>query len=305
MLAISTAWNAHRHTDARSMIDEIKALGINHVELNFKLSKKMVDDVQELVRRGYVEVISLHNFCPVPDSIDIQRASPDYYSLASPDEKERRRAVLETKRTIDTARSLKAHVVILHSGRLKIKDRTRELARTIEKGIDSAELRDAIQRERSSEVKKGYIEALFKSIGELARYANDRDIKIGLENRFYIRELPSLEEFEIIFATFPEKTGVYYWHDTGHAQVFENIGIARHRQYLERFSSRLLGVHLHDIKNVIDDHRAPLAGDFDFTLLKPYLRPETLKVIEPHYPATAKEIEKGIRYLTSLFDTTT
>jgi hypothetical protein len=88
MFGISTSWNSHKHNNARSMIQEIKKLGIDYVELNFQLSKEMVDGVVELVKEGNVSVWSIHNFCPVPDSVDIKKASPDYYSLSAIDEKE-------------------------------------------------------------------------------------------------------------------------------------------------------------------------------------------------------------------------
>jgi hypothetical protein len=65
----------------------------------------------------------------------------------------------------------------------------------------------------------------------------------------------------------------------------------------------MLGIHLHDIKG-IDDHRAPLKGEFDFALLKPYVRSDTLKVLEPHYPATAEDITRGRKYLEKLFSST-
>jgi hypothetical protein len=88
----------------------------------------------------------------------------------------------------------------------------------------------------------------------------------------------------------------------GHAEVFQRLGLENHLTLLEKFHSRLIGVHLHDIINLMEDHKAPLAGTFDFSILKPYVRPETLKVIEAHQPATADEIRKGLIYLKGLFE---
>ena len=45
----------------------------------------------------------------------------------------------------------------------------------------------------------------------------------------------------------------------------------RHRDYLERYQQNLLGLHLHDIKGT-QDHLAPGTGDFDFSVLKPYIK---------------------------------
>ncbi|MDD5679902.1 MAG: sugar phosphate isomerase/epimerase [Candidatus Omnitrophica bacterium] len=300
MFGVSTAWNYSRHNDARSMIEEIKKLGIDAVELNFKLSKATVDGIAELVDKNFVRVLSLHNFCPVPDSIDISKASPDYYSLASLDTAERNRAVAETKHTMDTACRLKAKAIVVHSGRLDIRDRTRELAKAVEDGLNVADLIDSMHEERERALKKGYLECLLKSIKELLGYSKKTDIKIGLENRFYFRELPSIEDFSAIFNVF-EDTNIGYWHDTGHAQVYENLKLLRHAEYLEKFGHRLLGVHLHDVKGVIDDHNAPFTGDVDFSMLKPLMNAKIIKILEPHEPANAEDIKIAIGRLRKLY----
>ncbi|MDP3789873.1 MAG: TIM barrel protein [Candidatus Omnitrophota bacterium] len=300
MFGISTSWNYHRHTNARSMIEEIKELGIDSVELNFKLSRAMVDGVAELVDQNLVKVLSLHNFCPVPDSIEISKASPDYYSLASLDPDERQKAVTETQRTMDTACRLKARAVVVHAGRLDIKDRTRELARAIEDGLDVTDLIDSMQEERERALGKGYLDCLLESIKELIAYSKKVDIKIGLENRFYFRELPSIADFTTIFAAFKDRN-LCYWHDTGHAQVYENLKLLSHMEYLEKFGRRLMGMHLHDVTGVIDDHNAPFTGSLDFSMLKPFLTGKIIKILEPHDPATAGDIKSAIVRLKELY----
>ena len=109
----------------------------------------------------------------------------------------------------------------------------------------------------------------------------------------------SVDEMEIILDEF-HNGPLYYWHDTGHAQVYENLGFIKHEELLDRFAKRMVGVHLHDIEG-IDDHRAPLAGKFDFTRLTPYITKKTLKVIEAHHPATKEEIIKARDYLKGIF----
>jgi sugar phosphate isomerase/epimerase len=300
MFGLSTAWNFEGHRHARPMIEEIKEIGIDSVELNFKLRKETVDGVAKLVDEGFIKVLSLHNFCPVPESIEINKASPDYYSLASLDEDERKRAVSETKHTMDAAHRLKARAIVVHAGRLEIKDKTRALAKAVEDGMDPVILINAMQEEREEALKKGYLNRLLESIEGLLEHSKKTGIKIGLENRFYFRELPSIPDFEVIFDTFRD-ANICYWHDAGHAQVYENLRLLRHEDYLEKFGRRLLGVHLHDVRGIIDDHHAPFTGDLDFSILKPFLNKETIKILEPHARAQAEDIKIALERLKKLY----
>ena len=299
MFSLSTAWNSELHTNGTDMVNQIKAIGFDTVELNFSLTKSMVDEVLALVKEGAIKVSSLHNICPLPDEIERAKASPDYYSLSSCSEDVRRHAVEVTKNTILYASKLKAEAVVLHAGRVEVKDRTRELAASVSQKARFESLRSEIMRERSAK-KKDYFDSVIKSLGELVPYARSLGITIGIENRYYYREIPILEEFEEIFRNFSADE-LSYWHDVGHAEVFDRLGLVRHKDLLERFSHRLKGIHLHDIIGPIEDHKAPGSGTFDFRLIKPYLNKNTLKVLEPHQPATADEIRRSVEYLGEIF----
>jgi len=301
MFAMSTAWNSYRHRNVRLMLEEILELGIDRVELDFNLKKRSVTDISGLASGGMIKVVSVHNFCPVPENIKTKKVSPDHYSMASTDETERKKSVQHTRQTIETAHSLGASAVVVHAGRLNISDETRKLAKVIGNVKEAQRMLAAMRIKRKAELEKGHLEALLKSIGELSRLAKQYDVKIGLENRFYFREMPSVEEFETIFERYGRDSNIGYWHDTGHARVFENLGITRPMEYLDRFADRLIGMHLHDIKNVLDDHQAPLSGYIDFGAFRPYMKKDTLKVLEPHYQATAPEIKKGLEHLKKVF----
>lgn len=302
-LALSTAWNSSQYSLGQEIIAGIKKLGFQEVELNFSLSLSIINEIAELVKRGEINVISLHNFCPIPDGFTRENALPDCYAISSLNEEERKKAILQTKKTIDTARELNAKVVVLHCGRVEVSNFTPDLIQLYNNhAIESKKYKDLIERminerRRSS---KPYFEKTLKSLEELNRYAQEKNVSLGIENRFYYREIPSLEEIEEILSTF-RSSNLFYWHDTGHAQVFENLGFGKHKDFLDRYANRMIGAHLHDVIGV-SDHKAPSKGEINFAMLIDYIERETLKVIEAHYPVREEELAESKRYLEEIFD---
>ncbi len=147
--------------------------------------------------------------------------------------------------------------------------------------------------------KDPYFSAIVKSLRELVAYAEGIDIKICIENRYYFREIPNFRELGVFFELFSASKHLFYWHDVGHAQVRENLGFEKHLDYLNSYADKIFGIHLHDTQGACD-HMVPGDGDFNFSLLKPYLKKNTIKVIEVHQPASGKAIMSSIDYLIKL-----
>lgn len=302
MFALSSAWNADRWDDGRNIAEEIYDLGFRYIELNFSLTRAMVDEIIRFSRLKNIAITSLHNYCPIPEGLKRNEALPDCFSLSSIDENERKKAVECTKITISTAKKAGASAVILHCGKVEIEDKTRALIDLYRAGeVKTKAYQDIIQTFIQARKKRqtDYFAQILKSLDELGDYAEKHSIVLGIENRFYYREIPSVEEFDIIFTKFKDKP-VAYWHDVGHAFILEKLGFMEEGMLMKRYGPKLFGLHLHNIKD-LNDHQAPHDGDFDFNVLKPYVRRQTLKVIEAHGQAAPESIRRSVEYLKGVF----
>lgn len=299
MFALSTSWNTNTSCSGNQIIRQIRNLGFENIELCFSHTEK---ELRQIIKQQGLKVLSLHNYCPIPEGLLRRKALPDCFSLSSLNNSERKKAVKFTKRTIRFARKFKAKAVILHTGRVQIQDYTKQLIKLKNKKGDSCEFESLRQRaiNERKDNKAAYLESIFKSIKELSDFAYNLGISLGIENRIYIREIPNFSEIRFFVENFYKK-GVFYWHDIGHAYILEKLGFAKHLDYLKAYNKFLLGIHFHDVKG-FEDHRAPFTGEIDFKKLKPFIKKSTLKVIEAHKPTTAKEIIKAKQGLEKLFN---
>jgi len=302
-ISLSTAWNAKKKKDAELIVEEIRDAGFDSIELYFTLSKDVVDGISSIIKRGDITVKTLHNYCPIPEEIKPNQVSPDYYPLSSLDEDERKKGILYTKQTIEKAQELGAKAVVIHCGRVDAKDHSKKLIALYEEGKVSTnefrKIRDDMFLSRKA-ISEGHMNASLKSLDELNSFASKKGIIVGIENRFYFMEMPSVDEIGIILAEF-KGSSISYWHDTGHAQVNESLGFARHIDFLDRYAGQMAGIHLHDVKGT-EDHLAPGQGDFDFSLLVPYLKPDIIKVIEAHDVASKDDLKHAREYLQKTLD---
>lgn len=301
MLALSTSWNNSFSRSGTQVIGEIGKLGFQHVELAFSHTKRQLS---QILGAKDIGVASLHNYCPIPDGIPPVLALPDCYSLSSGDNNERKRAVKFTKRTIQTAAQCKAKAVVIHCGRVQTRDYTKQLITLKQKAGDkkAAKQFEALKSraiEERRQKKSLFLDRILSSLKELSSYAYNEGIVLGVENRIYIREIPDFLEVRLFLQLFAKK-GVRYWHDTGHAYVMDKLRLGRHLEYLENYGEHLAGIHLHDVEG-FQDHKAPFTGEIDFSAFRPFIKKDTIQVIEAHKPATAKQIIASREKLEKLF----
>jgi sugar phosphate isomerase/epimerase len=298
MLGISTAWRSEISDSGKEIIEEILSLGVQAVEAEYRMTKAMLQEILPLVEEGRVRVTSLHNILPLPRRIPRERANGEFVSLSSPEERERKSAVKYTLGTMDWAQKFGARAVVLHLGKVRMEAVMQSLRRVYDAGeTETRENRYFIreQKEIRSRLGKVLVGPSLKSLEMLAKAAEKRGIFLGIENRYNIQDFPNLEEFQTILAEF-RGSPVGYWHDIGHATTQENLGLVRKGELLENFGELLVGVHLHGCRGYMD-HYAPGSGEEDYTFLKKFLRPETIRVVETHHRATREELITGLQFL--------
>ncbi|MFA5305083.1 MAG: TIM barrel protein [Candidatus Omnitrophota bacterium] len=284
------------------MLTGISKLGIKSIELGYNFTASRLNKIASLLADFNINVISVHNFCPLPPQNIFHRFFTNYYFLSSLTENERECAVKYTKQTINTAENLNAKIVVIHAGTIEMDtEYIKALINLYNLGkIHSEEansLREKILQLRE-EKKEPYLRATLKSLDEITEYALKKGIKIGLENRYYPNEIPNNEEAAFFLKELNSK-GLVYWHDVGHAQAQERLSIIKKDSLLDSLNGYLFGFHLHGI-NGLKDHISPLSGDFDFSQISTYLtRANLLKVIEAHQPASSDELKETLRYFAS------
>jgi sugar phosphate isomerase/epimerase len=135
-----------------------------------------------------------------------------------------------------------------------------------------------------------------RSLVELADAAERMGVRLALENRYHYHEIPLPDELDNLLNLGCGET-VGYWHDVGHAQVLEHLGLGTHEEWLRRFSERIVGVHLHDVVG-LNDHLAIGLGTLDWDMVARYLPASALRTCEFQPFNSPAEVAAALRRLT-------
>ena len=85
MLSISTAWNHKPETTLQKMLEEIQAVGLNTIELGYRITALQLEEIIPLLAKMKMNVSSAHNFCPLPNDSPSPRHPSNYYRLSALD----------------------------------------------------------------------------------------------------------------------------------------------------------------------------------------------------------------------------
>ena len=283
------------------MLREIRELGFEKVELSHGTRISLMPGILEAVDAGEMKISSLHNFCPLP--MGVNYAAPNLYQFTAERERERELALRYTLKTLEFASRVAAPLVVLHLGSIEMKDYTGKLKEMLEKGQkDSpkyAKLCAEVAEKREAKKVK-FVERLYEMLHKIVPEAESRGVRLGCENREALEEVPFESDFAFLFREFPSPN-LTYWHDTGPAQIKENLGFIQHAMHLESLADRLSGFHIHDVQPPARDHCPPGTGSVDFAGLNHLVKPKHIKVFEFSPSMSVEDAKRGVAHVKHLW----
>lgn len=264
-LALSTMFaQQERFADGAEFARFAAAAGYDAIEISHSTP---VEKIERILGSAVLPVTSVHQ--PAPWVRHSNGRGNSHCNLAALDADERQAAIDYAVKSIEWCARIGANRLIVHLGHVGEVVEQFEDELEMRKMYDSGraederflELREAVSRRRRDEAEP-YLDGARKSLIELVRAAEPHHITIGVENRYHYHEIPHPGEYEQVFNGLdPEQAG--YWHDVGHAEVLHRLGFIERYDWLNGWSNRLVGAHLHDVIG-LGDHRAPGDGDVDW-----------------------------------------
>ena len=279
MIAISTMWNALRQPDGAALLDEIKELGFDAIELSRHLTRGQVEQIKPHL--ATTQICSIHNFCPVLFGRPQSQAEADPIHLASLDVDARNEAVKQTIQTMELGVEIEVPTVVLHLGEVDTYDRSYLMYDFYEYGEREFEafgtkVEEATEWRKRKEAK--HQDAVLFSLDRLNEMALRMEIYLAIENRPRYHQIPNFDEVGLFLEKF-KGSNMRYWHDVGHAMLQERVGLCWSRRWLENYIEHLIGVNLHDLKD-LEAYHPPGSGDLDFEEILEQIPPDTPTVLE-------------------------
>lgn len=251
------------------------------------------------IHPGALNIVSLHN--PAPGAMRNKAMRLADIVLTSLDQERRRQAMAEVLRSIEVAQRYGAQAVVLHLGQtwadLELENHLKRLFTEGRiAGPEADAVRSSLIVERAYQCRER-MAALRRSLDELIPCAEARGVRLGLENR-PICEVPNWEDMGQVLSWYPQDT-IGYWHDTGHAQVQQNLGITPHADWLRAYGHRLMGLHLHDAVGC-QVHCAPGCGSVDWAGLAALVASRgdhVVRTVEVNHAVSEQALRAGVEHL--------
>lgn len=289
------------------MLREIADLGFTLVELSHGIRISLVPGILKAVDEGWIKIGTVHNFCPLPPGVT--GAAPNLYQPTAANATERDLWFRHTIKTFDFAHRVGADLVVMHSGSIPFLFYDPEAV--LEKAAGdldrAALLTDVSYQKVWSKVRRKLdkratkrIKLLCESYRRVVEFARIKQVKLGIENREGVPELPLDAGMASLLEELQEPEIFGYWHDAGHAQLKQREGIIEHKSLLEANAARQFGFHLHDVSIEGKDHQEVGTGTVDWQMVRAFVRPEHRLVLELSPRLQPDAVVRSRDYLNAL-----
>ena len=291
--SLSTMWAIKTLPALSDFFEFARRTGFARIELNHKVTSAMLDGID----LSCYPFSSVHEPCPADVAADELKKRD--WLISSTKEENRCEGVKAIQRSIDLAARLHATAIVIHAGHANPDTASEKRLRALvasgqRESVEYGEIHAQMIRSRAAFAEAAF-EAVKKSILELLAYAETRNVRLGIENRYHYMEFPSPDELETLLALAGlDRIGFLY--DVGHAQTLDTLGFYRHEDWLKRFASRIIGAHLHDVVGTTD-HFAPGLGNVDFDMVAAYLPEQAFRTCEFQTFNTPEQVKAGLRFL--------
>ena len=301
ILALSTCWRSADVRDAEELLQVLEPTGIKRLELEYRISTPLWNELRpELKTRNYT-VVSLHNFFPLPPRYSPDEASGDLFNLASDDAEERKQAIECTIKTLENACDLETDRIVIHSGYVNgLEPIDKDCLNLLCRGDEEAGKTFSRYLEERAKSAPRSVDLLKFSLEKCLKRADALGVSIGIENRDRPNEIPDMNETAELLREF--KGGcIGPWLDVGHAAKSELYGLYPVDTWIDRFGSAFLGIHLHDAEG-LEDHRPPGKGVLDLAHIIERVADIDVWVLEINTRHSLQEITEGLAYLNRLLE---
>ncbi|WP_042201130.1 sugar phosphate isomerase/epimerase family protein [Paenibacillus camerounensis] len=301
--SFSTCWNIRKHDSGARMIEEIRSLGFSRVELNYNVTREMLQTIEPLIECGEIGISSVHNTFP-------HIADPDYGTdsvlLGFEDKERRSRAVELLLQSAEYAHRYGAEAVVVHPGEVPsdydIDHQLKEIY--TREGRESAAYRKLWSEmiERREALSGGYIKRIIDSLDEVCGQSARRGykVKFGIETRSRCNQMPTLEEAGTIISGL-KGAPVGLWYDIGHGMMMGRMGLYDNVNEANAMIKDIVGVHIHETIG-LSDHWCPYvhSGDEEgFDSFLNIIAQAPVKVYELKAACSPEDIERSHQLLVS------
>ncbi|MBI1850836.1 MAG: hypothetical protein HYR85_10875 [Planctomycetes bacterium] len=297
-LILSTRLVENRATDYRAALLDAADLGFSDLEARVSALGGSEASIVSLLGERRLRVRCARRPDPLPTA-DAPAARTSAPTLSATSDSARADALNDATRLGETAMRIGCDTIVLSLGALEWEGAALRESDVVQRFSKRPSLDEAIRAE---------ISTLRRAAEERATSAADRacrslhelvkklpDVRIALAGARLPADLADPLRLQWILDDLPGKA-LCYWHDVGAAEAQRALGLVEPGEWLDRFSSRLAGISLHDAQ-AFSSHRVPGHGTVDFRLLRGYVSSRTLRVLDLAPGTTAADVAEARRFL--------